>query len=311
MDNKHFHSKHDKQLKDCPYFHPNNYVDTESQAELYMSIDTGDLPRIQELILRDKVPPIIDQNVLCAFYTATHDMAMPCMQVIFDAIDKLGTWPIRAAFHAHARAHFFCPENLGSTGKHAFQHLTQDAPMTHDEEKVLLRRLFYYGHYSESAVDLLQFNGTFTVVVLLKRLFYYGHYSESAVDLLQFLFERHPCTEDRTRYFLDASASRLRHEHFERYIQMGLDISLLDPQLKEKLQDPFESGLINEVMGNVRVADDIVIRTHSRRAQKLALLIRNWESNRAQNKGQGTSDGNAQTAESHYVSRQSRRLGHA
>ena len=282
MDNKHFHSKHDKQLKDCPYFHPNNYVDTESQAELYMSIDTGDLPRIQELILRDKVPPIIDQNVLCAFYTATHDMAMPCMQVIFDAIDKLGTWPIRAAFHAHARAHFFCPENLGSTGKHAFQHLTQDAPMTHDEEKVLLRRLFYYGHYSESAVDLLQF-----------------------------LFERHPCTEDRTRYFLDASASRLRHDHFKRYIQMGLDISLLDPQLKEKLQDPFESGLINEVMGNVRVADDIVIRTHSRRAQKLALLIRNWESNRAQNKGQGTSDGNAQTAESHYVSRQSRRLGHA
>ena len=282
MDNKHFKSQHDEQLKDCPYFHPNNYVDTESQAELYMSIDTGDLPRIQELILRDKVPPIIDQNVLCAFYTATHDMAMPCMQVIFDAIDKLGTWPIRAAFHAHARAHFFCPENLGSTGKHAFQHLTQDAPMTHDEEKVLLRRLFYYGHYSESAVDLLQF-----------------------------LFERHPCTEDRTRYFLDASASRLRHEHFERYIQMGLDISLLDPQLKEKLQDPFESGLINEVMGNVRVADDIVIRTHSRRAQKLALLIRNWESNRAQNKGQGTSDGNAQTAESHYVSRQSRRLGHA
>jgi len=257
MDNKHFHSKHDKQLKDCPYFHPNNYVDTESQAELYMSIDTGDLPRIQELILRDKVPPIIDQNVLCAFYTATHDMAMPCIQVIFDAIDKLGTWPIRAAFHAHARAHFFCPENLGSTGKHAFQHLTQDAPMTHDEEKVLLRRLFYYGHYSESAVDLLQF-----------------------------LFERHPCTEDRTRYFLDASASRLRHEHFERYIQMGLDISLLDPQLKEKLQDPFESGLINEVMGNVHVADDIVVRTHSSRAQKLALLIRSWESNRAQNKGQ-------------------------
>lgn len=252
MDNKHFKSQHDEQLKDCPYFYPNTYIDTEAQAELYMSVDTGDLPRIQDLILRYDVPPIIDQNVLCAFYTAKHDMAMPCMQVVFDAIDKLGTWPIRAAFYEHARAHFFCPENLGSTGKHVFDHLTQDAPMTSDEEQVLLKRLFYYGYYSESAVDLLQL-----------------------------LFERHPCTEERIRYFLDTSASRLRHDHFKRYIQMGLDLSLLDPQLKEKLQSPLESGLINDVMGNVRVPDDFVVGTHSRRAKKLALIIRDWEASQS------------------------------
>lgn len=69
MDNKHFKSQHDEQLKDCPYFYPNTYIDTEAQAELYMSVDTGDLPRIKDLILRYDVPPIIDQNVLCAFFT--------------------------------------------------------------------------------------------------------------------------------------------------------------------------------------------------------------------------------------------------
>ena len=52
MDNKNFKSQHDEQLKDCPYFNPNTYIDTEAQAELYMSVDTGDLPRIQDLILR-------------------------------------------------------------------------------------------------------------------------------------------------------------------------------------------------------------------------------------------------------------------
>lgn len=241
-------SQYENKLKGCPYFIPNDYVDTPEQARLYMSVDTGHPDGTRELVVRDRVPPVIDQNVLCAFYTAKHDVAKNCMQIIFDAINQRGDWPIEDAFKSHARERFFCSKNLGSTGFHVFQYVTHDAPMTNDEEQVLLNRLFHYGHYSESAINLLQH-----------------------------IFESKPITEKRIRHFLDNSALYVRHDHFERYIQIGVDLSLLSPELREKIQAPFESGLINESQGKVCDHDSYLVQTYRQRAKKLVSLLHDWE----------------------------------